>query len=72
MERLKLKLQINTSSPIEIEFKSLDTLYERAENKGKYILVWDKTSHGTVANFFNYTGILVEFHREILKTEFKK
>jgi len=67
----KPQLNVNTNKHIDIEFKSLSTVFDRKESKNKYLLVWDRTNKATCANFFNYTGILVEFHMEVMKAEFK-
>ena len=42
------------------------------ESKGKYLIVWDATSHGTVANYFNYTGITIDFFKEELNIAYGK
>lgn len=35
------------------------------ENQNKYQIIWDNTTNGTVANYFNYKGTKFDFSKEM-------
>ena len=48
----------------EVQFAKLHYLIQDLKD---YIILFDKTSHGSVCDFLNYYHIICEFHKEMIK-----